>query len=81
MNSNAETANQLLNQPVKGRDVDSLLAKLSAETSGAITEAKKADIQSFNYIRVSKRYRPYEAAPDSIDGRFAGDGFRSIVPN
>lgn len=58
--------------------IDSLLSKLQTEQHGAIIENTKAQLQSFNYVRVPKRYIPYQVDENSLDSRFP-ESFRHTM--
>jgi hypothetical protein len=58
--------------------IDSLLSKLQTEQHGAIIENTKAQLQAFNYVRVPKRYIPYQVDANSLDSRFP-ESFRHTM--
>lgn len=67
-----------LEKPTQTPSIDSLLSKLQIEDHGRIIENTKAKLQSFNYVRVPKRYIPYQVDENSLDNRFP-ESFRHTV--
>jgi hypothetical protein len=78
--SNPEVQPHLLEKPVVVPNLDELLHKLDASKQGEHIENVKAGLQAFNYIKVAKRYIPYQKDPDSIDHRFP-ENFKTVEPN
>jgi hypothetical protein len=67
-----------LEKPTQTPSIDSLLSKLQTEDHGKIIDNTKAQLQSFNYVRVPKRYIPYQVDENSLDSRFP-ESFRHTM--
>lgn len=67
-----------LEKPNQTPFLDSLLSKLQTEQHGAIIENTKAKLQAFNYVRVPRRYIPYQVDENSLDSRFP-ESFRHTI--
>ena len=78
--SNPEIQPHLLEKPIIVQNLDELIHKLDVSNQGERIENVKAGLQAFNYIKVAKRYIPYQKDPDSIDHRFP-ENFKKVDPN